>query len=298
MLPEGDHVKPAPFVYHAPTTVDEVTALLSELGDEAKVLAGGQSLVPMLNLRLARFAALVDVGCVAPLRIVEASADGLTLGAMVRQCDVEERDDIAATAPLLAAATPLIGHFQIRSRGTVGGSLAHADPAAEYPAVALALDAELEIASKGGARAVGAADFFAGTWMTALGDDELLTSVRFPSWGPGSGFAVEEVARRHGDFAIAGACTGVRAAAGRIDKAAIALFGMDGTPVRAPAAEAALIGTAVADLDGDLDEVGHLAVDSLTPPEDLHASSQLRRRIGAAVVTRAVRRSLEEAGVA
>jgi carbon-monoxide dehydrogenase medium subunit len=298
MLPEGGHVKPAPFDYHAPTTVDEVTALLSELGDEAKVLAGGQSLVPMLNLRLARFAALIDIRRVASLRVVDTSGDGLTLGAMVRQCEVEERDDIAAAAPLVAAATPFIGHFQIRSRGTVGGSLAHADPAAEYPAVALALGAELEIASKGGSRAVGAADFFIGTWTTVLEDDEILTSVRFRSWGPGSGFAVEEVARRHGDFAIAGACTGARVANGRIDKTAIALFGMDGTPVRARPAEAALLGTAVDDLDGGLDEIGRLAVDGLTPPDDLHASSQLRRRIGAAVVTRALRRSLQEAGVA
>ena len=291
-------MKPAPFDYHAPTTVDEVTALLSELGDEAKVLAGGQSLVPMLNLRLARFEALIDVGRVASLRTVEASGDRLTVGATVRQCEVEERDDIATAAPLLAAATPFIGHFQIRSRGTVGGSLAHADPAAEYPAVALALDAELEIASKGGSRTVGAADFFVGTWMTVLGDDELLTSIRCPSWGPGSGFAVEEVARRHGDFAIAGACTGVRVAGGRVDKAAVALFGMDGTPVRGAAAEAALVGIPVADLDGDLDEIGHLAVDGLAPPDDLHASRELRRRIGATVVTRAIRRSLEEAGVA
>jgi carbon-monoxide dehydrogenase medium subunit len=291
-------MKPAPFDYHAPTTVDEVTALLSELGDQGKVLAGGQSLVPMLNLRLARFEALIDVGLVASLRTVESSAGSLTLGATVRQCDVEERDDIARAAPLLASATPLIGHFQIRSRGTVGGSLAHADPAGEYPAVALALDAELEIATRGGSRTVGAADFFVGTWTTILGDEELLTSVRFPSWGPGSGFAVEEVARRHGDFAIAGACTGVRVAGGRIDKAAIALFGMDGTPVRAPAAEAALVGAAIAGLDGELDEIGHIAVAGLTPPEDLHASSQLRRRIGATVVTRAVRRSLEEARVA
>lgn len=292
-------MKPAPFEYHAPTTLDEVTSLLTELGDEAKVLAGGQSLVPMLNMRLARFEALVDVGGVDELRQVDTSTDGLTVGAMVRQCDVEERADIAEAAPLLTAATPLIGHFQIRSRGTVGGSLAHADPAAEYPAVALALDAELEIASKGGSRTVAAADFFTGTWMTVLTDEELLTSIRFASWGTGAGFAVEEVARRHGDFAIAGACAGVRVAGGVVDKAAIALFGMGSTPVRAHAAEAALVGTAVGDLgEPQRDELGHLSVEDLDPPEDLHASSALRRRVGATAVTRAIRRSLEEASVA
>lgn len=289
-------MKPAPFEYHAPTTIEDVTSLLTELGDEAKVLAGGQSLVPMLNMRLARFEALVDVGRVEELRRVEISSDGLTVGAMVRQCDVEERNDIAEAAPLLAAATPLIGHFQIRSRGTIGGSLAHADPAAEYPAVALALDAELEIAGKGTSRTVAAADFFTGTWTTVLADDELLTSIRFASWGAGAGFAVEEVARRHGDFAIAGACVGVRVAAGSIDKAAIALFGMGSTPIRAHAAEAALVGTAVGDV-GDV-EIGHLAVDELDPPEDLHASSDLRRRVGATAVARAIRHSLEEASVA
>jgi carbon-monoxide dehydrogenase medium subunit len=251
----------------------------------------------MLNLRLARFEALIDVAKIEALQRADVAADGaLTLGAMVRQCDVEERADIAEHAPLLAAATPFIGHFQIRNRGTVGGSIAHADPAAEYPAVALALDAELTVTGTGGARTVAAADFFTGTWMTTLEDDELLTTVRFPSWGAGSGFAVEEVARRHGDFAIAGAAVGVRIVGGAIDKAAIALFGMDSTPIRAASSEAALTGTAVADVDPV--EIGRLAVTDLAPPEDLHASSDLRRRIGATVVTRAIGRAIQEAGVA
>jgi carbon-monoxide dehydrogenase medium subunit len=289
-------VKPAPFEYHAPSTVDEAASLLAELGDGAKVLAGGQSLVPMLNMRLARFEALIDVGRIEEMRNVDVSSEGVTVGAMVRQCEAEERADIAAAAPLLAAATPLIGHFQIRSRGTIGGSLAHADPAAEYPAVALALDADLEIASKGGSRMVAASEFFTGMWTTVLRDDELLTSVRFHSWGPGAGFAVEEVARRHGDFAIAGACVGIRVIDGVVERAAIALFGMDSTPVRAGAGEAALVGAAVGDVLAR--EVGRLAVAGLDPPDDLHASGELRRRVGAAVVTRAVHRSIQEATVA
>ena len=145
-------MKPAPFEYHAPTTVDEVTGLLAQFGDEVKVLAGGQSLVPMLNLRLARFDALVDVGRVASLRKVEDPDGGCRIGAMVRQCEIEESQVVADRVPLLALATPLIGHFQIRSRGTLGGSIAHADPAAEYPAVAITLDAEFEVANGEGTR--------------------------------------------------------------------------------------------------------------------------------------------------
>jgi carbon-monoxide dehydrogenase medium subunit len=247
----------------------------------------------MLNLRLARFDVLVDAGRVDALRQVDASGSMTTLGAMVRQCDVEERSDIGAAIPLLARATPHIGHFQIRSRGTVGGSLAHADPAAEYPAVALALDAELELSKRGSSRTVPAASFFLGTWMTALEPDELLTAVRFPSWGASAGFAVEEVARRHGDFAIAGACAGVRVRRGAIDRATIALFGMDSVPRRAPSAEALLVGARADDIDPV--EVGQRAVDGLEPPDDLHASRDLRRRIGATVVTRAIQRAMSEA---
>lgn len=288
-------MKPAPFEYYAPTTVDEVTSLLAELGDDAKVLAGGQSLVPMLNMRLARFEALIDVGRVAPLRSVHRANGVLTLGAMVRQCVVEESAEIGEALPLLARATPFIGHFQIRSRGTVGGSIAHADPAAEYPAVALALDAELEVAGKGSSRRVAAADFFVGTWMTVLEPDELLVAAHFPVWGPGSGFAVDEVARRHGDFAIAGAAVGVHVSAGIVDRAAIALFGMRSTPVRASDAEAAIVGAAPAAIDSA--EVGNLAAAGLDPPDDLHASGELRRRVGAATVIRALGRALKEASV-
>ena len=281
-------MKPAPFDYHAPTTVDEVVALLHEHGDEAKVLAGGQSLIPMLNLRLARFATLVDIGRVASLRRLERVNGHVVVGSMVRQRELE-----ACDVALLAAATPLIGHFQIRNRGTLGGSIAHADPAAEYPAVALALDAELDIAGPAGARTVPAAEFFVGTWETALADDEVLVAVRFPVWGEGSGFAVEEVARRHGDFAIAGCACGVQIDDGRISRAAIALFGVAGTPVRAEVAERALVG---ADADTvDAAEIGNLAAVGLEPPDDLHASGALRRRIAAAVVTRAVARAIERA---
>ncbi|HEX2384014.1 MAG TPA: xanthine dehydrogenase family protein subunit M [Acidimicrobiales bacterium] len=286
-------MKPAPFDYYAPATVDEAVQLLRDAGDEAKVIAGGQSLVPMLNLRLARFEVLVDIGRIDELRRVEQIGEEVVVGATARQCDIEVDGTVAKSVPLLAAATPLIGHFQIRSRGTVGGSIAHADPAAEYPAVALALDAKLDVAAPSRQRTIDANEFFAGTWMTALEDDEILTAVRFPVWPSGSGFAVEEVARRYGDFAIAGAVVGVHVEDGRVARAAVALFGMGSTPLRAAEAEAALVDSAVDQIDAAA--IGTAAVVSTEPPDDLHASSGLRQHIGRTVVTRAVTRALQEA---
>jgi carbon-monoxide dehydrogenase medium subunit len=286
-------VKPAPFEYHAPETVADAVGVLAEHGEDAKPLAGGQSLVPMLALRLARFEHLVDLNRVAELGGVARDDGALVVGAMTRQAALE-RDDEVRTVPLLRQAAPLIGHFQIRSRGTVGGSVAHADPAGELPAVALALDADVEVAARSGARVVPAREFFAGTWTTVLEPDELLTAVRFPVWEGRCGFAVDEVARRHGDFALAGAaCAAALQRDGTIERAAIALFGMGSTPLRAPAAEAGLVGRAGS--PDELAEVGHLAVAGLEPPGDVHASSRYRRAVGAHVVARALSAAVREA---
>ena len=202
-------MKPAPFEYHAPESLADVTALLAEHGDEAKVLAGGQSLVPMLALRLTRFEHIVDLNRVDDLRGVSRSNGTLTISAMTTQRTVEQDAAAGEAVPLLAEAIPLIGHFQIRNRGTVGGSIAHADPASELPAVALALDAELEVAGTSGTRRVPASEFFVGTWTTTVGEDELLSAVHFPVWSGSAGFAVEEVARRSGDFALTGVVAAV-----------------------------------------------------------------------------------------
>ena len=288
-------MKPAPFEYHAPATPAEAVALLSDLGDGAKVLAGGQSLVPMLALRLAVFEHLVDVRRVEGFRGIERQNGSVRIGAGTTQAAIERSPEVAAAVPLLARATPLIGHFQIRNRGTLGGSLAHADPAAEYPAVALALDAGLEILSAEGSRRVPAADFFTGLWTTAVGDDELLTAVTFPVWDGRCGFAVEEVARRHGDFALAGACVAVGVdGEGRVDRCGIGLFGLGPVPRRAPAAESAALGTVAGDVDPD--ELGRAATADLAEvPADLHAPADYRRRVGAVTVARAWRRAREEA---
>ena len=198
-------MKPPAFEYHRPDTAADAVAMLAQLGDESKILAGGQSLVPMLALRLTMFEHLIDITRIAELQGIERDGATLQIGAGTTEADIETSSEVAAAVPLLARATPLIGHFQIRNRGTIGGSIAHADPAAEYPAVALALDATLEVLGTAGARTVPATDFFTGLWDTTIDDDELLTGVSFPVWAGRCGFAIEEVARRHGDFAIAGA---------------------------------------------------------------------------------------------
>ena len=296
-LPSIHRVKPAPFDYHAPTTVDEAVALLAEHGDEAKPLAGGQSLVPLLALRLTRFAHLIDLNDVTSLSTMSRQGDEFTIGSMVRQDEVEHDPAVATEVPLLARATPLIGHFQIRSRGTVGGSLAHADPASEYPAVALALDAVFDIKGKNRVRSVAARDFFVGTWTTCLEPDELLVAVRFPSAGERRGFAVDEATRRHGDFAMVGcACAVGLDGSGTIDRASVALFGVGSTPVRADAAEQALIGRRGEELRPDaLAEIAQLAVRDLDPPTDVHATSSYRRDVGAVLVGRAVAKATAEA---
>ena len=284
-------MKPASFVYHAPSTVAEACALLAEYGDDAKPLAGGQSLVPMLALRLTRFGHLVDLNRVAELAGVAHQDGHLVVRAATRQRVMERDPTVADAVPALARATPLIGHFQIRNRGTVGGSLAHADPASEYPAVALALDADFELARAGGAsRRVGAAEFFTGTWTTCAEPDELLVEARFPIWEGRCGFAVQEVARRHGDFALAGVVCGVACdPAGAVTRSVIALFGVAPTPLRCADAEAALRSGA------SIRDVAETAVRDLRPPDDVHASGSTRRRLARVLIERAAITALEEA---
>jgi aerobic carbon-monoxide dehydrogenase medium subunit len=279
-------VKPSSFEYHAPRTIDEAVALLAELGDGAKVLAGGQSLLPMISLRLAYFDHLVDVGRIPELCGIRTEDAAVDIGATTLDAAVESDQDLATRVPLLARATPLIGHFQIRNRGTVGGSIAHADPSAEYPAVALALDAEVTSISVRGRRQIPARSFFQGFWTTNLEADELVTGVRFPVWTGRCGFGVREFARRHGDFAVAGAAVAVQVDADdRIERCAVSLLGLGPTPLRATAAEQAAVGQKP---DLDVEELGQLATSDLTDvPADVHGSARYRARVGAAMVSRA-----------
>lgn len=288
-------MKAAPFEHHRPTTPEEAVDLLAELGGGAKLLAGGQSLVPLLALRLTAFGHLVDLGRVDALRGIERLNGTVRIGAATTQATIERSAEIAGALPLLARATTLIGHLPIRNRGTIGGSLAHADPAAEYPAVALAVGAELEVLGTAGRRTVPADGFFTGMWSTALADDELLTAISFPIWSGRCGFAVRELTRRHGDFAIAGAAVAVELdGEDRVQRCGIGLLGMGSTPERAAAAEAAAAGSAVGGLDPT--ELGHAAVADLASiPSDLHGSSDYRRRVGAHLVADAWVAAVEEA---
>jgi aerobic carbon-monoxide dehydrogenase medium subunit len=285
-------VKAAPFEYHAPETLDEVLALLTEFGDDAKVLAGGQSLVPMLALRLARFGHLIDLNRIPALRYVAVAGGATRVGAMTTQATIGGSRELRCRVPLLPGATAHIGHFQIRNRGTIGGSLSHADPSAEYPAVAVALDAEIGLASTRGARTVSAADFFTGSFTTAAEPDEVLTEVRFAHRPQGC--AVVELARRHGDFAIAGvACAVELDSAERIQHLRLGLFGVAPTPVRATAAEQAAAGTAAGEIDPVA--VGHAAMSGISCVSDVHADAGYRKRVAAHLAGQAVRQAVAEA---
>jgi aerobic carbon-monoxide dehydrogenase medium subunit len=283
-----------PYVeYEAPTTVAEAVGLLAEHEDEATILAGGQSLIPLMALRLARPAVLIDINGLSELSSVSVTNGTVAIGAMTREYAAEDSATVADTVPLLAAALPLIGHEAIRSRGTIGGSLAHADPAAELPAVALALDAKFVLRGRARGRVIQAEDWFLGYLETARRPDELLTEVRFPAAEPGTGVAFEEVARRHGDFAIVGLAVSLTLADGVISDARLAFAGVSDVPVRAGNAEELLVGERPsAELFA---EAARVATADLDPPADLNGSSEYRKQVAAALVRRGLQAAVDNA---
>jgi len=282
------------FEYEAPGTVSEAVELLAEHQDEASALAGGQSLIPLLALRLAHPAVLIDINGIAEMSGVSAADGWVAIGAMTREYVAEESETLADAVPLLTAALPLIGHEAIRSRGTVGGSLAHADPAAELPAVARALDAEFVVCGPSGERVVPAAEWFEGYLTTSRRPDELLTEVRFPAAVPGTGTSFQEVARRHGDFAIVGLAASLTLSDGAISDARLAFAGMSDVPVRASGAEDLLAGERPsAEL---FDEAARRATGDIDPPADLHGSADYRKKVAAALVRRSLQAAADNAG--
>jgi carbon-monoxide dehydrogenase medium subunit len=286
-------MKLPPFAYEAPTTVAEAVDLLAEHLDEASVLAGGQSLIPLLALRLARPEVLIDINGLAELSGISAIDGGVAIGAMTREYVAEESEVVADAVPLLAAALPLIGHEAIRSRGTIGGSLAHADAAAELPAVARALDAEFVVRGPAGERVIPAAQWFEGYLTTARRSDELLVEVRFPAAAQGTGVSFQEVARRHGDFAIVGLAVSLVLSGGVISDARLAFAGVSDVPVRAADAEDLLAGERPsAEL---FDEAARRATGGIDPPADLHGSSDYRKTVAAAIVRRGLRAAADNA---
>lgn len=288
-------MKPAPFAYHRPDTVDEACETLNYYGEDGKILAGGQSLAALLALRITHFENLVDISMVDELRGVEVRDDTVWVKAATTHAAVGRDPGVARAVPLLTRVTPHIGHFQIRNRGTLGGAVAHGDPAGEFPTVALTLDAEIEAVSTAGTRRIPATEFFTGLWETALAPGEVLTRVGFPVWGARCGFGFHEFARRHGDFAIAGATVAVQLDDhGTISRCRIGLLGLGSTPLRAAVAETEISGRPVADVDAD--EVGRMAMEGLDEvPTDQQGTAQYRTRVGAAMVARAFADAAKEA---
>jgi CO/xanthine dehydrogenase FAD-binding subunit len=284
-------MKPAAFEYVRPRSLGDALEVLREHGDEAKVLAGGQSLVPMMNFRLARPAVIVDLNGLPELAYIRAEGSGLALGAMTRQRTIEKSALVRERSPLLAEATPWIGHLPIRTRGTIGGSLVHADPAAEYPVVMVALEAVLTVARHGGTRQVAAAEFFQTYLSTVIEPDEILTEIRVPALPPRARAAFVEISRRHGDFALVAAAASVDVdPSGHIALARVALGGVGPVPIRAREAEAMLMGqrpTAAL-----LAQAAASVMGQTDPPDDIHASAEYRREMSAVFTRRALTAAL------
>ena len=281
-------MKPAPFSYYCPTTLEEALNLLQEHGEDGKILAGGQSLMPLMSLRLARPAAIIDLNRIPGLDgVFTTRGGGLSIGALTRQRTLERTAELKEQQPLLSAAVPLIGHFQIRNRGTVGGSLVHADPAAELPAVTTCLGADFVLRSASGERVVPADDFYLGYMATAVESNEILTEIRLPPWNSRRVWAIDEVSRRKGDFAMVGVSLWMELSDDSTCKEArITLFGVGGRPVRVEKAEQRLAG---APLDAaTFKEVQQIVADELDPDSDIHASAQYRKEVGGVLTRRAL----------
>jgi CO/xanthine dehydrogenase FAD-binding subunit len=270
-------MKPPSFDYVLADTVEDALSALASLGPDAKILAGGQSLVPMLNFRLLRPTTLVDINRIAGLSFVSDEAQAVRIGALTRHHQLETSPVIAAHLPVIAEAMKHVAHLAIRNRGTIGGSLSHADPAAELPMMAVLLDAKLTIASAAGKRTVPAREFFVDALTTDLRDGELLTEIEIPKLVPQSGWGFEEVSRRGGDFALAAAAAILTLRAGTIAEARIAVMGVGKTPLRMSEAEAMLAGQTVSpDL---LDKAAEAVRAAVEPETDLHASADYRRHL-------------------
>lgn len=279
-------MKPATFEYVAATSVGEAVAALAESEGEAKVLAGGQSLVPMLNFRLLGPALLVDINRVPGLDRIEERDGGLALGAMTRHRALETSPLVRERFPVLAAAMTHVAHLAIRNRGTIGGSLAHADPAAELPMMALLLEAGIEVTGPGGARTIAARDFFLGALSTALGPDEIVTSVVLPALLPATGWGFEEVARRSGDFALAAVAATISLSGDEVTEARVAVTGAGEKPLRIAAAEALLRDRGSG--PETIAAAARAAREAVEPHGDLHASADYRRHLVGVLAARAL----------
>ncbi|WP_232495297.1 FAD binding domain-containing protein [Novosphingobium kaempferiae] len=284
-------MKPAPFDYVRPSGIEEACRTLAEAGGGATIIAGGQTLMPLLNLRMSQPFILVDINGIADLKGVSQVEGGTRIGPATRQADALKDATLARHLPAFVTALGHVGHYQTRNRGTIGGSVALGEPAAEMPATAVALGARIEIASVRGTRTVAADAFYLGPYMTVLETDELVTGIVYPDWPDGHLVLFREVAQRPGDFALVGMVGALVLEGGTVTRAGIAWFGMGATPIRARQAEAALLGTALDRIDPQA--VARAAVADTAPFDDHHASAEYRRTIGARIFARALAETLD-----
>jgi CO/xanthine dehydrogenase FAD-binding subunit len=279
-------MKPPAFDYVLADSVEMAAGALAAAGGDGKIIAGGQSLVPMLNFRLLRPSVLVDINRIGGLAFIDEADNAIRIGALTRHFQIETSPIVARHLPVLSCAMTHVAHLAIRNRGTIGGSLAHADPAAELPMLALLLGAELRVASSSSRRTIGARDFFLGTMTVDLATDEIVTEVVLPKLPPKTGWGFEELARRHGDFALAAAASTLTLSDGLIAQARLALTGVGPTALRATEAEALLVGQAVG--PHLIARVGEALRAAIEPETDLHASSDYRRHLAGVLAGRAV----------
>ena len=280
-------MKLPPFEYACPTTLSDAVALLASHDGEAKPLAGGQSLVPMLAFRVASPSLLVDLRKLAELRQIKIADDGVTLGAMVRWRDILDDARLRQAQPLLVAAVEHVAHYQIRNRGTVGGSIAHADPAAEMPGIVVTCEAKIAVVGKAGARVIDAANFFQGPLTTALKPDEIITEIRLPAWPAKRRFGFQEFARRRGDFALAAAMLFYDEEDGKVRNAHVGAIGIADRPLRLPAVEQVLNGNKID--DAIIAKAEAAASASVDPDDDIHASGAYRKALVGVMVERALK---------
>ncbi|MGQ0686980.1 FAD binding domain-containing protein [Bradyrhizobium sp.] len=278
-------MKASPFQYHRPQTREELGALLARL-DNAKILAGGQSLMPMMNLRVIAPDHLIDINRIPELAGIKETADGIEIGAMTRQTDVLSSEIVRSRLPLLARALEHVGHIQTRARGTIGGSCCHLDPSAEQPAICAAFEADFVVSGPDGRHVVPASAWFEGLLQSALGEQEFLEALRFKPWANGHGYGFAEYARRHGDFAVAGGAALLEADRdGRITRAALLSFGVEASPRRLADAEGALLGQHVDSLDIEPVVAAASALDAM---EDVHVTADYRRHLAGVLIRRAL----------
>ena len=289
-------MKPTSFAYHAPDTVDEAAKILGNDIEDTRLLAGGQSLVSMLNLRQISVGNLVDLNRIPGLDHVRVEAGSVVIGALARQYDVEHSEEVRAALPLLSTAISHVAHSQVRNRGTVVGSLCHANPAAEIPAVWLALGGKLTAQSTAGTRTIRPADFFVSAFTTTLRPNEVVTEVSFDRIDGATGWSFEEVTKRHGSFSLVGAVTIVTLDGGSVSDTRVVAFGVGPKPIRIPSAERLFIGANASAVDDALlDKAAAEVSAAVDPTDDIHATGEYRRHVAGVLVRRELRRALDDA---